>query len=455
MKRLVQLAPWFAACLGIWLTLYLFYPGYMSWDSAYQWWQARHSSYDSVHPPLMSMIWRISDYVWSGPGGMFVLQQALIWMALAAFAASLKRPLWQKTLLVLLIGFWPPLFGLSLHIWKDLWTMQAFAWAVAFLVKELQQPSRTLRLLALIAITAACAFRHNALSGALPLIFWIVHRENINKKNNHSSTSRLMMNFAVTALLTTLVLCVSKLPNLGLQVKHTESIWSVVTLWDASAVSLREGRIIIPDELKDSSLSLPDLQQHFDDYTNTTVFESGKLKHSFDEAYTPEQKAALNKLMWSLPVEHTLPYLQHRMRLAELLYGLDPKGLPDGQVLMPGRVDYGDNPSVIALASPYQQVVLGKLQSWIDTPLFAGWIYLCIAFLLSCCIFMRHKPVTAGLAITVAVSCLSYALPLAVVSGSAEFRYLAWPVLACLMSMALMFSAWRPVKVPLFIWMKR
>ncbi len=444
MKRLVEFSPWYAAFLGIGITLFLFYPGFMSWDSAYQWWQARHASYDSVHPPLMSMIWRICDYVWSGPGGMFVLQQALIWTALAAFAASLERPLWQKTLLVLLIGFWPPLFGLSLHIWKDLWTMQAFAWAVVFLVKELQRPSLTLRLLALIAITAACAFRHNALSGAVPFIFWIVYRQTLARKLDVSC----FRNALATVLLTALVLFASKIPNLDPQVKHTGSIWSVVTLWDASAVSLREGRIIIPDELKDSSLSLQDLQQHFNDYTNTTVFESGKLKHSFDQAYTPEQKAALNKLMWSLPAEHTLPYLQHRIRLAELLYGLDQKGLPDGQVLMPGRVNYGDNPLVIAQASPYQQVVLGKLQSWIDTPLFAGWIYICIAFLLSCCIFMRHKPVAAGLAITVAVSCLSYALPLAVVSGSAEFRYLAWPVLACLMSLALMFSAWRPVKVP-------
>lgn len=442
MKRLVEFAPWYAACFGIGLTLYLFYPGYMSWDSAYQWWQARHARYDSVHPPLMSMIWRVCDKVWSGSGGMFILQITLIWTAFAAFVASLERPLWQKTVLVLLIGFWPPLFGLSLHIWKDLWTMQAFAWAVVLLAKELQQPSRALRLLALITLIAACAFRHNALSGALPFLFWIVHRENINKKINPSLIAKL----AVTALLTVLVLFLSKIPNLDPRVKHTQSVWSVVTLWDASAVSLKEGRLIIPPELKDSTLSLQDLQQHFNDYTNTTVYESGKLKHSFNGAYTPEQKAALTKLMWSLPIEHTLPYLQHRMRLAELLYGLDQKGLPDGQVLMPGWVQYEDNPLVMKTGSQYEQRVLSKIQSWTDTPLFAGWIYLCIAFLLSCCIFIRHKPVAAGLAITVAVSSLSYALPLALVSGSAEFRYLAWPVLACWMSLALMLSAWRSVK---------
>ena len=436
MKRILTLAPWYAACLGIGLTLWLFYPGFMSWDSAYQWWQARHASYDSVHPPLMSMIWRICDKIWSGPGGMFVLQITLIWCALAAFVASLERPLWQKIVLVLLIGLWPPLFGLSLHIWKDMWTMLAFAWAVVFLLKDAQQASAIFRILALLAITAACAFRHNALSGALPFLFWIAYREATVRKLHPS----FFRNAVVSVLLAILVLFVSKIPNLDPRVKHTQSVWSVVTLWDASAVSLKEGKIIIPAQLKDNTLNLQDLRKNFNDYTNTTVYNSGKLKHSFDRPYSPEQSKALTELMVSLPTRHTRPYFEHRTRLAVLLYGLDQKGLPDGQVLMPGIVHYKDNPAVTVSASKYQAPVLEKIQSWIDTPLFAGWIYLSISLLLCLGIFIPRKSVIAGLAITISISSLAYALPLALVSGSAEFRYLAWPVLACWLSLALLFS---------------
>lgn len=437
MKRLVEFTPWYAACLGIGVTLFLFYPGFMSWDSAYQWWQARHVSYDSVHPPLMSMIWRVCDKIWSGPGGMFILQITLIWSALAAFVASLDRPLWQKILLVLLIGFWPPLFGLSLHIWKDLWTMLAFSWAAVFLLKDAQHASTIYRILALLAITAACSFRHNALSGALPFLFWIAHREAIARKLDVS----FFRNALITVLLTVLVLFASKIPNLDPRVKHTQSIWSVITLWDASAVSLKEGKIIIPAPLKDDSLNLQDLEKHFNDYTNTTVYNSGKLKHSFDGPYSPEQSKALTELMLSLPTAHTQAYFEHRMRLAQLLYGLDQKGLPDGQVLMPGSWQYKDNPAVAGNGSQYQQPVLKKIQSWIDTPVFAGWIYLCISLLICFGIFIPRKSVIAGLAITIAVSSLAYALPLALVSGSAEFRYLAWPVLACWLSLALLLSA--------------
>ena len=73
MKRL---APWAAALLGLAVSLWVFWPGYMSWDSAFQWWQSRHDTFDSVHPPLMAMIWQLSDRVVPGPGGMFALQAA-------------------------------------------------------------------------------------------------------------------------------------------------------------------------------------------------------------------------------------------------------------------------------------------------------------------------------------------------------------------------------------------
>ena len=47
--------------------------------------------------------------------------------------------------------------------------------------------------------------------------------------------------------------------------------------------------------------------------------------------------------------------------------------------------------------------------------------------------FLRDRP-HAALAGAVAASALAYALPLAFVSGSAEFRYLNWPIFAALLA---------------------
>ena len=79
------------------------------------------------------------------------------------------------------------------------------------------------------------------------------------------------------------------------------------------------------------------------------------------------------------------------------------------------------------------------LQALIDSPFFAGWIYLlaCVGVALAGAMRANRSP-GAGLAATVALSSLAYALPLALASGSAEFRYLAWPVLATLASALLL-----------------
>jgi hypothetical protein len=318
-----------------------------------------------------------------------------------------------------------------------LWTMLAFSWAVAFLGYELLKPSRKMRIIAFAMIAMACAFRHNALSGAIPILYWMAYRE-------CSSWQRKVSFFSIAGLcllFTSAVFSFSKIPNLDPRVTETDRPWSVVTLWDASAVSLIENQVVIPRELKADSLSLQDLRNNFTDYTNTTVYESGKLKHSFDAPYTDEQKAALNRLLWSLPTEHTAAYFQHRLRLAVLLFGIDQAGLPDGQVFMPGRHQYKDNPVVVEHATEHESRVLYGLQSLIDTPLFAAWIYLMLALLLCFSALLVRNSEQAKLASAVACSSLCYALPLTFVSGSAEFRYLAWPVLASMMSLILLYSA--------------
>jgi hypothetical protein len=432
-----RLAPWLAALLGMAVALGVFWPGYMSWDSAYQWWQARQDAFDSVHPPLMAMIWQLSDRVVEGPGGMFALQAALLWSALATFAAALPVRPALRFAIVLGLGFWPPLFALLPHVWKDLWTLAGFAWAIALLAHDLRAPHRGWRFGALLAVAFACAFRHNALTGALPLVLWIGWREAVACRWV-PPRGRLGGTVVFTAAMMATVMILSGLPALDARVKHTEKVWSVVTLWDAAAVSLAEGALVYPPELVDPTLTLDELRGKFVDYSNTSVYETGKLRHTFDGPYTPAQRDALDALAWSLPRDHAPAYFAHRWRLTQLLLGWDRAALPDGLVLMPGLHQYNDNPPVAPQSSAVHARVLAALQGLVDTPLFAGWIYLlaCVVMMVAGAWRMARHP-QAGLAAAVAASSLAYALPLALASGSAEFRYLAWPVLATLAALIL------------------
>jgi len=434
-----RLAPWAAAALGAALVLWVFWPGYMSWDSAYQWWQARNNQFDSVHPPLLAMIWQLSDRVVEGPGGMLALQVLLLWSALALFASALRLPAAGRAFVVLFLGLWPPLLAMQPHIWKDLWTLAGFTWALALLAQDLRAPHRGWRAGAVLALVFACAFRHNAITGALPLLAWIGWREVAGYAPAWTARRRVLPTGVIALVLAVAVFVLAALPAQDGRVRHTERVWSVVTLWDAAAVSLAEGRLVYPPELVDPTLTLDELRQHFTDYSNTTIYVTGKLRHSFDAPYSPEQRAAIDALVLALPRDHTAAYLAHRARLAQLLFGWDRAALPDGQVMMAGLHAYGDNPPVAPQAHPQHARVLATLQALIDSPFFAGWIYLlaCVGVALAGAMRANRSP-GAGLAATVALSSLAYALPLALASGSAEFRYLAWPVLATLASALLL-----------------
>ena len=120
--RAMLLLPWIAATLGLLFTALVFYPGYLTWDSAYQWWQVRHHVIDPAHPPIMVWLWMLTNLVLPGPGGYFLFQLGVYWSSLALFVSSLQLRPFIATLLVLVLGFWPPLWGLSLHLWKDVGT---------------------------------------------------------------------------------------------------------------------------------------------------------------------------------------------------------------------------------------------------------------------------------------------------------------------------------------------
>lgn len=434
------LMPWLMALAGCAFSFWAFAPGWLSWDSAYQWQQARSGAFDALHPPLQTLLWSWIEPWWSGPASQLLLQQIMVWMALGGIATTLSAHYGLRMATVALLGLWPPLLLVSAHIWKDVPMLGAFALAVWMLRLELKHPGWRYPVLALLMLWVACACRHNAITGAVPLLLWIVWRGFGALPRLHMLHTRPVSR-AMAALLPTFVLALglqtlAQLPNYVSGVKHTQAVWSVVALWDMSAVSLSEGRMVFPEDFVVPGATVEDLRPHFTDWSNTTVLMSGKLIPTLAREYSPEQIAELRRAWLRLPVDHPGPYFAHRLRLAELLFGLDPAALPDHQVLMPGFVQLGDNPPIDQAPNAVRQALLDFGRRHTDGPLFWGWLYLLLAAGAGVAAvpgFLRGQP-HAALAGAVAASGLAYALPLALVSGSAEFRYLNWPMLAALLA---------------------
>lgn len=419
-------APWLAALAGLLLTLLAFWPGYLSWDSAWQWWQARTGELDPAHPPVMVRLWQLSRLALPDPGGMLLLQAGLWWAAMAAFAQALGGGAWRRACTVVFIGAWPPLLALLPHLWKDLWMMGWFALAVALLAAELRTPRRSLRVAAVLALGAGVAFRLNALPAALPLLAWVAWRQ---------WPGRGLRVGAMTMFLAVVVQGVSWLANLAPGVRATP-VWPVVAMWDIAAVSIAEDQLLFPPDWVEPGLAVADLRRDFSPFVNVPSFVSGQLRLNPYTEFTPAQFAALRQAWLSLPLRHPRAYFAHRAEVAAYLVGLRQAAHPDYLVLQPTVVPLRDNPAVAPPAGALHRGLQPALNAAVDTPLFAAWPYLLASLLLAAFAAWRGAA-GDGLAAATAASAWALALPLFLLAPSSDFRYLGWCVLATLMAAAL------------------
>jgi hypothetical protein len=427
---LARWTPWLAALSGLALTLWVFYPGYMSWDSAYQWWQVRHGIVDPIFPPLMVGIWRVTDALWPGPGGYFVFQATVYWAAFAWFAAALRLSAGGRAVVVLALGLWPPVWAVSAHLWKDVGMLSWFVCAVACACHELQVPSRRQRALALVFLALACAYRFNAISAVLPLALWLGWRDVSAQRGLYASRGA---GVAVGLLFTGLVAVAGSVPTWLID-KAPTPVWPVIAQWDIAAVSIAENRNLFPPRWADPTLTVPELRRAFSPATNTSLYEGGKVTLHYATPMSDADYATLRSAWFNLPVAHTRPYFAHRLRVAELMFGGDPVARPGYLVLSPAITAYADNPPVLLNASPWHDRIQTRLNGWIGTPLFAGWTYLLLALAVVGGACLERLRAGSGLAMAIAGSGLLLALPLVFLAPSTDFRYINWLLAASLMA---------------------
>ena len=111
-RRLCSFCLLLVIIAGLLTTVVVFAPGYMSPDSVDQLAQGRSGRYGDWHPPVMSWLWGRLDHAVPGPLGMLVFHNLLFWSGLGLWVA-LVAPRWNlivKCLLLLVIGFFPPIF---------------------------------------------------------------------------------------------------------------------------------------------------------------------------------------------------------------------------------------------------------------------------------------------------------------------------------------------------------
>jgi hypothetical protein len=237
-----------------------------------------------------------------------------------------------------------------------------------------------------------------------------------------SAISRVIAAAVLAALVAA---ALAKLPD---HLPHVErrSMWPTVALWDLAAVSVEEHRILIPPSLLMPGLTLQEIESDFVPFTNTSTFQTDKILLSLRTPYTAKQDRDLLRAWLTLPFQHPAAYWRHRWRLTRFLFGSGGQGRPYYLVLQPEVQQLAGNPPMAINRSALNRWAITKLLRLTGTPLFGGWPYLALAVLVLATSLRRSERAHHALAATIAASGLCYALPLCVLSGAADFRYLSW-----------------------------
>lgn len=424
-----------AAALGITATLWLFYPGWMSVDSAVQYQQALTGRYEDVHPPLLAWLWRQADRLWPGPAGLFVTLTATWWLALASISTRLA-PGWRGALAALAIGLMPPVLLVAAHLWKDVALSAALLAATAATLGRRLSGGRAWIGVAVVLLSAAVAFRHNAWPAALPLVAWLA--------GPRVSTERwgAARAFAALGLAAALAL-VPGAVHRALDAAPRDA-WSAVALWDLGAVSIATGHMLIPPEVRDPDLAVADLEAGYVEWANPPMFASNQIRLGFFAPYSDADQRAVFGAWLAMLREHPRAYLAHRARVTrhlllgppaeaprELVYVAD-RILPPEATVTPGSMD-----------RPRDRAIVRAAEALRGTPLFAGATWLLLALLAFATAWRARATEPGRAAIALSASSWAYAAPLAIATGSAEFRYLHWSVIAALLATLAAFTARR------------
>ena len=65
-----------------------FYPGWLSFDSSYQWWQARTGEISTINGIGIVLLWRAARVLHDGPAPLLILQMLLFWSGAAWLAIT-------------------------------------------------------------------------------------------------------------------------------------------------------------------------------------------------------------------------------------------------------------------------------------------------------------------------------------------------------------------------------
>jgi hypothetical protein len=325
--RLAALAGIFTlgVCLVSW-------PGFMSYDSMYALRQARSGIETGGYPPMVSYVWALCERIIPGQGGMFVLQNALVFLGVAALGRALGAGDFRILLAMLVVAFAPATLGPMLVVWKDVAFGGLMALGYAFTLRYLARPRLAAALSALAWLALASSFRINGIAAAVPAIAaiaWTMSRgpsSPSSRKSKSAAPASLRQNrwmAASTFLVLTaatlgfVVLTVTwRLPDLERISMPSGSGGTQVH--DLIGISLCAERNLLPSEIYSGEMTPERLASLYRPEHSQLAFGPSPL---LDDAVVTANALVIEAKAVEARSRHPFCYLRHRAQVFVYLMG--------------------------------------------------------------------------------------------------------------------------------------
>ncbi len=423
----------------IFLIFYAVYPGYLSFDSAFQYWQARGNEYYDVAPPLFPWIWHLLLKFLPGTFGVVFVIFMLYGFGFAFITNTIKCNSGATASIgfAVLAPLCPVLVFLMPHLWTDVLLGGFLLLAFALMRGNAFSIWRLIVIMSLCG-GAAC-LRHNSLIALIPLLwFWT----GLTFWSSAWLRKKPKVHRWILLGMLLLPLWFSGHVLRATLVKQRLDTWAVTFMFDLQAVSVSTDINKLPSNLTGADMQVQELVDAFNPYSATKLFEGTRsgVANPTVGPIEPNQRQALIGA-W-LAVIGEPAYWQHRMRLFRGLLGTHRGPGLAGLADSPQIVAYKDNP-LMTLANPTaHQRYRGIVDSLRSTPVYsAGW-YLILAGAL---IAMRWRRSPSWLREHFSAlygSALIYTLPYFFIAPSAELRYVLWSALASWLCILLALLEW-------------
>ena len=417
----------------------LYFPGYLSYDSAYQFWQVRTGHFSNQSSVVMLALWKLVHPLWSSPAAMLTLHFVAYWLGIVLLALQFRERSLPRVAFVLGVGFLPPAFVIMGHLWTDASLIAAMTLALGLTVTGLVRRRLSVLLLALPFILYAGAVRHNSLVAIIPLsALWAqgLLRSRTALPGESVATRRRLAVSGIVVLVVVASFSFGKTLDRML-VRERVSTWALIALFDLAGISARADTMAVPAFARTPGLTLETLKQAYSPFTCVPLFVNPEhVRSGVDgDVFTDDELKALAGAWLSAVARYPLDYAAHRIDVASKLFGRYG-GHPEGLFFNPIPVAYKDNPPPEAPLWKLGSVFAEQVRATRGWLIFMPALYMAVAAGVLLHAWRRRESLAGRVALTSAGSGLLLVLPLGILAMSTELRYCGWMFTATLIGLA-------------------